>query len=101
LTYRLGVAVVSTLPTTFDGSLQPLARVFAGGRWRETLDPDDFKCGFGTWSGTSFAAPILAGQLARSLQDGGELDKATPADAVRYAWAAIEARLRHLRRPGP
>ena len=30
------------------------------GSWRATIDPDSFT-GFGTWSGTSFAAPVAAG----------------------------------------
>ena len=32
---------------------------------RSTIDPDDFSGGFATWSGTSFAAPVLAGQFLR------------------------------------
>jgi hypothetical protein len=34
---------------------------------RATIDPDDFHSGFGVWSGTSFAAPVLAGQIAAQL----------------------------------
>ena len=36
-------------------------------RPRLSLDPDDYRGGFGLWSGTSFAAPLLAGHLARAL----------------------------------
>ena len=34
---------------------------------RATIDLDDYTSGFGVWSGTSFAAPVLAGQLAHAI----------------------------------
>ena len=34
---------------------------------RASIDPDSFVDGFGTWSGTSFATPILAARLASRL----------------------------------
>ena len=37
----------------------------AGDGIRATIDMDDYRCGFATWSGTSFAAPVLAGELAQ------------------------------------
>lgn len=70
--YALGAGVVSTVPSTFDGGLQAVIATSEGGRSRETLDPDDFTGGFGTWSGTSFAAPLLAGRIAQRLFEGGE-----------------------------
>ena len=66
--HRVGAAVVSTMPTTFNGALQPAAELFvAGDGHRASLDMDNFHGGFATWSGTSFAAPVLAGQLAQRL----------------------------------
>ena len=41
----------------------------AGGEVRRSLDPDNYSAGFAIWSGTSFAAPVFAGQLAAGLQD--------------------------------
>ncbi len=68
--WRSGAALVSTMPTTFDGS-QEAQNVLVGtrGEIRSGFDPDDFSAGFAIWSGTSFAAPFFAGQLARLLQD--------------------------------
>ena len=69
-TYRCGVAVVSTMPTTFDGSLRGAVHVPAGDLpARGTPDPDDYACGFGVWNGSSFSAPAFAGQLAHALRD--------------------------------
>ena len=51
-----------------DASGQPAAEpVTAAGEWRSALDPDDYSAGFAVWSGTSFAAPVLAGQIAAQL----------------------------------
>jgi len=60
--------VVSTFPTTFNAGEQPaVATPFGGEGMRATMDPDDFHSGFGVWSGTSFATPVLAGQIAAEL----------------------------------
>ena len=69
LTYRPGVAVVSTMPTGLNGSLRGGLFVDARGsnRKRGTPDPDDYSSGFGVWSGSSFAAPACAGQVAHAL----------------------------------
>ena len=84
-TYRHGAAVISTLPRRQNASSQASATVagidtlpedvqelVARGEVprpqdRATIDLDDYTSGFGVWSGTSFAAPILAGQLAQAL----------------------------------
>ncbi|MFI6427567.1 S8 family peptidase [Promicromonospora sp. NPDC050880] len=80
---RPGTNVHSTMPTTADGALPP-QRVADGGR--ESVDPDDFTGGFATWSGTSFASPVLAGELAQHLLDGRMAEG--PADRVAAAWEA-------------
>jgi hypothetical protein len=67
-THRPGASLVSTFPTSFNAGEQPgVATPFGGEGMRATIDPDDFHSGFGVWSGTSFAAPVLAGQIAAQL----------------------------------
>src|SRR5690606_36351915 len=89
-TYRVGASLVSTIPP-FEGGLQPIARATAGGRVRESIDPDDFTGGFAVWSGTSFAAPVFAAELAtaigRDLPVDGSDESAE--DCVKRANAAI------------
>jgi hypothetical protein len=87
-----GAALVSTFPVTFDASAQSSFRVdVPGDGIRATIDPDNFHSGFGTWSGTSFAAPILAGEIAQCLVEGrcGAIEAVDPANALRRAWSAL------------
>ncbi|MFA1545757.1 S8 family peptidase [Actinomadura chokoriensis] len=64
-----GVDVASTF-VSFDGKRGPV----------QGIDPDLFQ-GYATWSGTSFAAPVVAGRIAgRAAADG--VDAVTAADRV-------------------
>jgi len=90
-TWEPGAGVVSTMPVTFQGGLQPVFRTPYGGRIRSAIDPDDYRSGFAVWSGTSFAAPTLAGRLCQALLGRPELnldDPAVPA-AVSRALEAV------------
>ena len=90
-----GGAVFSTMPA-FNGGNQPLARVTSdfgsGVRVRESIDPDDFRGGFAVWSGTSFAAPLIAGAVASALDSGAlqPVGSASLADRVKVGSAALE-----------
>src|SRR6478609_9212834 len=88
--FAAGAAVVSTMPA-FHGGYEPVARTRVLGRVREAIDPDDFKGGFAVWSGTSFSAPILAGDVAAALLGSLEPadDPADPSTAVDTAWNAV------------
>lgn len=69
---RPGVSLVSTLPLT-DGMGQPSSSVPGQTGVRCTVDPDDFTGGFGLWSGTSFATPVFAAEVATALIAEGHL----------------------------
>lgn len=102
---RPGVAVVSTMPTTFDAAEQSAIRFETREGVRASVDMDNFASGFAVWSGTSFAAPCLAGQIARRLADdsrlsqvpqvpeGSSLAEARKRLAIERAWAAIAPEL--------
>lgn len=85
--YAPGVSIVSTLPVGFEGGMQAGTRSDFNGRRRETLDVDDFQGGFGVWSGTSFAAPVVAGKIAERMLVGD-----SPEDARKTVVTGLQAR---------
>lgn len=108
--WRPGASIISTVPTSYDGGQQASSRVSAGGRTRSTIDPDNFTSGFATWSGTSFAAPILAGDLAQRLfddtaHDGEQDDHRDHPDhrdvesRVEAGWRAVRAEVPAIEEP--
>jgi subtilisin family serine protease len=100
--HRNGAAVVSTMPTTINAALQPIAAVSVpGDGYRAGIDMDDFRGGFATWSGTSFAAPILAGQVAQQALSAGDLDSIDVASAVARGWTALTSATGLDRPSGP
>jgi subtilisin family serine protease len=94
LAFEVGAALVSTFPVTFNGGAQPSVRVETyTGRPRSTIDPDSFASGFGTWSGTSFSAPVLAARLAHrlGLALGSSTSDSSAESCVARLWDAITA----------
>ncbi len=79
-----GAAVVSTMPITSGGSRSPASAGTAHG----AIDPNDYSSGFAVWSGTSFAAAVVAGELAAALSrlDFGHRDEL---ERVERAWLAV------------
>ncbi|GII02064.1 S8 family peptidase [Planobispora takensis] len=74
-----GAMLVSTLPTNLNGSYGADIRVEAGAVFgspaRASLDRDNFSSGWGLWHGTSFAAPIVAAEVAKRLMAAGTLQQ--------------------------
>jgi hypothetical protein len=93
--WERGGSVVSTMPTTFDGSSNAaVSLVDPTGALRETIDPDDFTGGFGVWSGSSFAAPLVAGRVAAAMlaaSESGKLPLDDPSNARQRVAAALDA----------
>jgi hypothetical protein len=68
----LGANIVSTAPILASGAWSAGTSLRGpNGERRGTIDPDQFSSGFATWSGTSFAAPVLAGKYLAKLVEAG------------------------------
>ncbi|WP_325002468.1 S8/S53 family peptidase [Intrasporangium sp.] len=88
--HRLGVAVVSTVPTADAGLQSSTGADLVGGHPRRaTLDPDNYAGGFAVWSGTSFATPVLAAELAACLCAASDVADVGPAAMRARGWDAL------------
>ena len=94
-TYAVGAAVLSTLPD-FSGGLQATARNDRYDRRRLTIGPEDYRGGFAVWSGTSFAAPLVAGLVAARLAPSAEPGADAAVEAVAAAGTAATEVLQTL-----
>jgi hypothetical protein len=87
--------LVSTLPLVDAGAQAGIAlgsrptteRVAA--TWRATIDPDNYT-GFGTWSGTSFAAPVTAAVLSAAFVTADDLADLSPRAAANRSLVALQ-----------
>ncbi|NKE63316.1 S8 family serine peptidase [Lentzea sp. PSKA42] len=95
--YATGVNVISTFPQDANASRQPLLQVPATNRaglpqFRQSPDVDDHTLSpFAVWTGTSFAAPHIAGHLAKALQDMETHDVAVASHQDQAKTRAAEA----------
>jgi len=71
-----GADLVNSMFLDWDGSVEPLDG---------SPDPDDFE-GWARWSGTSFAAPIVAGALAREMLVSGCSAREAVARVIDAPW---------------
>jgi hypothetical protein len=75
LTCAQGVDLVSAFFNGFDGAWGELTLEDVTGAVTEAVDPDHFK-GLATWSGTSFAAPVVVSALIQRMDGGATAQKA-------------------------
>jgi hypothetical protein len=80
--WAVGTSVVSCFPAVDGGANPELGPVDRERPPGESVDPDDFTGGFARWSGTSFAAAVIAGRLADALAQQPFGEDAPPVDVV-------------------
>jgi subtilisin family serine protease len=99
-TFAPGCGVLSSSPP-FRGGCQPAVRDDLGGVRRETIDPDDYSGGFAVWSGTSFAAPYVTGEIVAQIAPALMAGRVTVEERVELLRKAERTVLRRLAERGP
>ncbi|MFJ8962834.1 S8 family peptidase [Lentzea sp. NPDC102401] len=109
--YAPGSNLISTFPDDVRGSNRPVVGRLPDNAEpriaREGFDSDDFVSGFASWSGTSFATPVVAAEIANQLfkpapeaEQPEEVEKAeVPVPDMARAKAVVAA-LRQSANPG-
>ena len=89
--WATGAGVVSTFPDDVRGTASADHEVPDQGR--NSFDPDDYSAGFAVWDGTSFAAPLAAAEIGKTLLKTAGADLATVDrdTVVKRAWTALGA----------
>lgn len=91
-THAPGASIVSTVPVTLTGAQgRGIAVQREDPLPRTTVDPDDYTSGFAIWSGSSFAAPWIAGEVAAAIAAASDLRTVDQGSAVDRGRAAVEA----------
>jgi subtilisin family serine protease len=93
LCHRPGAALLSCFPEVNGSSESSYKLYVPDDGWRATVDPDDFSRGFAVWSGTSFAAPLFAGEIAAELLQRGT-KRCDRTDMVTRCSDAVSARVK-------
>jgi len=97
-TWRVGVGLVSAFPLVDAGQAPDVSAVSPFGMTRAALDPDDYTRGFAIWSGTSFAAPVYAAEVAAALGSAGVKAHEDVGSIVTRTWEIVAATT-NLERP--
>jgi subtilisin family serine protease len=92
-----GNALVSTVPI-WQGARGPLIAPQVNTTvepWQRTSpDDDDLKTGFAMWAGTSFATPVVAGNIGAVLLESRDLAKMAPEERARRLLEKTDEKLK-------